>query len=66
MDQDAADDVALLHYLLTIVEEVGRRGVAAEFDLVQGIHRVNGHEYRDLDKALDHCCEILMQPAAVH
>ncbi len=52
MDQDTAEDAALLHYLLTIVEEVGRRGVAAEFDLVAGVYRVNGHEYHELDEAL--------------
>ena len=66
MDQDTAEDAALLHYLLTIVEEVGRRGLAAEFDLVAGVYRVNGHEYHELDEALDHCCLILRNPAVVH
>jgi hypothetical protein len=66
MHEDTSDDPALLHYLLTIVEEMGRRGVVAEFDLVRGVYRVGGHEYHDLDEALDHCCDILRNPAVVH
>ena len=65
MHEEASDDMAFMHFLLTLVEEMGRRGVVAEFDLATGVFQVGGHEYHDLDEAIDHCCAVLRSPAVV-